>query len=83
MNTVVNVSALPQSIGITLIYRDIAPGLFTHGQEHSHQKETLKEGESADVITCQRDNRRDKAQKVIHVSETKQSKARVARPRFD
>ena len=80
---IVNVSALPRSIGIALLYRDIAPGLFTHGREHSHQKETLKEGKSADAITCKNDDRRDKAQKVIHVSETKQSKARVARPRFD
>ena len=83
MNIVVNVSALSQSIGIALLYRDIIPGLFTHGREHSHQKETLKEEKSADAITCKNDDRRDKAQKVIHVSETKQSKARVARPRFD
>ena len=66
---VVNVSALLQSIGIALLSRDIALGLFTHGRKHSHQKETLKEGMSADAITCQNDNRRDKAQKVIHVSE--------------
>ena len=52
MNIVVNVSALSQSIGIALLYRDIAPGLFTHGREHSHQKETLKKGASADAITC-------------------------------